>query len=64
LNHAPMDLQQICPQCADIPYIRVARDERGSVCWLVVAGDQQVPAASGAMAAKICEAMRAKRIAT
>jgi hypothetical protein len=53
-----MDLQQICPQCADIPYISVARDERGSVCWLVVAGDQQVPAASGAIAAEICEAMR------
>jgi hypothetical protein len=53
-----MDLQQPSMQSADLPYVTVARDERGSVCWMVVAGDSCVMAGSGARAIAICEAMR------
>jgi hypothetical protein len=53
-----MDLQQPLPQSADVPYVTVARDERGCACWMVVCGDVSVPTASGARAIEICEAMR------
>jgi hypothetical protein len=53
-----MDLQQPLPQSADLPYVTVARDGRGSTCWMAISGDLRVEAASGARAIEICEAMR------
>lgn len=53
-----MDLQQRLGQSADMPYVSVARDERGGAVWVVVDGAVQIPAASGARAVAICEALR------
>lgn len=53
-----MDLQQPVSQSDHVPYIRVARDERGSACWEVVNGDQRIRCASGHKAVEICKALR------
>jgi hypothetical protein len=53
-----MDLQQPLPQSAELPYVTVARDGRGSAVWVVVDGDARIEAASGASAIAICEALR------
>lgn len=56
-----MDLQQMDPQMPDLPFIRVGRDARGSVCWEVVDRDQVVQTTSGPRAVEICEARRRSR---
>jgi hypothetical protein len=53
-----MDLQQVCPQCADIAYIRVGRDARESAVWEVVTPSEVIQTYSGPRAIEICEAMR------
>jgi hypothetical protein len=56
-----MDLQQICPQCADIPYIRVGRDARESAVWEVVTPSEVIQTYSGPRAVEICKARRRSR---
>lgn len=53
-----MDLQQNSSQSDHVPYVRVARDERGSACWEVVHGEQLIRCTSGYKATGICEALR------
>jgi hypothetical protein len=51
-----MSAQQLA-QSAQLPYITVGQDMRGSVCWLVVAQDQIVECLSGSRAVAVLEAL-------
>lgn len=53
-----MDLQQNSSQSDHVPYVRVARDERGSACWEVVHSEQLIQCTSGYRAVGICKALR------